>query len=94
MRKVERARHGAKRERNADRPRPLVCEVCGNPPNKKGLHFDHDHMTGQFRGWLCFRCNLALGNVHDDIEILDKLIVYLARSRRPRLALVGRKESP
>lgn len=34
------------------------CEICGHVRN---LRYDHDHVTGQFRGWLCNWCNLALG---------------------------------
>jgi hypothetical protein len=74
-------------ERRAGRPMASVCEVCGDPPRagERRLHFDHDHRTLEFRGWLCSRCNTTLGFVNDDIELLDKMIVYLARSRRPRL---------
>ena len=71
----------------AGRPRPIHCDVCGALPGKHALHFDHDHATGEFRGWLCSGCNLALGHVNDDIEILDALIVYLSRSRRPKLVV-------
>ena len=57
---------------------PECCEVCGKK-NKAGtnLSFDHDHKTGKFRGWLCSKCNRILGFADDDIEILEKLIVYL-----------------
>ena len=36
-----------------------ACELCGNVP-RRGLDEDHDHRTGQHRGWLCHRCNRAL----------------------------------
>jgi hypothetical protein len=48
------------------------------------LHFDHDHETGAFRGWICGKCNTALGLADDDPEILLKLIEYLKRSRALR----------
>ena len=38
---------------------------------------DHDHETKQFRGWLCRKCNIALGNFCDSIELLEKAIEYL-----------------
>src|ERR1700748_160525 len=47
------------RERIAGRPRPTLCELCGGEGKIK---FDHDHQTGQFRGWICHGCNYALGH--------------------------------
>lgn len=52
------------------------CEICGG--NTK-IAYDHDHKTGKFRGWLCMKCNTALGLVNDDVIILKKLIDYLER---------------
>lgn len=60
-------------------PRPDACEVCGVTP-KKTLHFDHDHATGKFRGWLCHNCNVALGHCRDDRKILMALVDYLKRT--------------
>src|SRR3990167_4225882 len=38
----------------AGRKRPEQCEICG----ALGIIcFDHDHITGKFRGWICSRCN-------------------------------------
>lgn len=56
-------------------PPPNICEICGK--SGETLHFDHDHITGWFRGWLCLRCNLTLGNVQDDVELLERMISYL-----------------
>ena len=65
-------------EEKAGRPIPAQCDVCGGPPVGRGtFHFDHDHVTGEFRGWLCHHCNLALGNVKDSIGRLQQLIAYL-----------------
>lgn len=71
--------------RQAGRPRPEACECCGNvpAPGERKLAFDHDHKTGQFRGWLCGRCNTALGLARESIEILLKLALYLERTRCP-----------
>jgi hypothetical protein len=69
-------------EEMAGRPRPETCEACGGPPDhKKGLHFDHCHTNGHFRGWICRSCNLALGNVQDDPIRLLKLVAYLKRTK-------------
>lgn len=39
-----------------------------------------DHTTNEFRGLLCNNCNLALGNVKDNIHTLFNLIKYLQSS--------------
>jgi len=35
------------------------CHVCGLSESEHNgkLHMDHDHETGEFRGWLCRSCN-------------------------------------
>lgn len=38
---------------------------------------DHDHETKGFRGWLCHSCNRALGCFLDDVELLNRAILYL-----------------
>ena len=46
------------------------CHACGTPEvecNVK-LCLDHDHFTGQARGWLCADCNKALGFLRDSAE--------------------------
>jgi hypothetical protein len=72
-----------KRERLAGRPKPDACEVCGSNEQYKhiGICFDHVHGTNEFRGWLCAKCNLALGLVNDSPETLLKLALYLEQHR-------------
>lgn len=54
--------------------KPSICKIC----NRTGkICFDHDHKTGKFRGWICYKCNLTLGLVNDNKEILFKIIKYL-----------------
>ena len=60
----------------AGRPRPANCELCAEAAFTK---FDHCHMTGKFRGWLCDRCNRTLGQVKDSRELLAKMIEYLGK---------------
>ena len=55
------------------------CPACG----KTDLVIDHDHKTGKFRGLICRYCNLALGAVRDNIDVLWKLIEYLEKSCLP-----------
>ena len=59
------------------RPRPEECEACGRPNGKQRLHLDHDHMTGEFRGWLCNTCNLTAGRFNDSPAMLRGLADYL-----------------
>lgn len=56
---------------------PGACEVCGSE-NK--LSIDHDHVTGQVRGLLCGKCNVALGMVNDDVPTMLSLAEYILRS--------------
>ena len=71
------------RESKASRPRPDVCDCCGQQPQRRALHWDHDHLTSTFRGWLCHHCNIALGSVDDSVEKLERLIAYLKRGGGP-----------
>ena len=63
------------------------CAVCGimELECKAKLRMDHDHVTGFFRGWLCHRCNAALGFVRDDVTILDGMIKYLENQKQEQL---------
>ncbi len=63
-----------KLEVRAGRKRPDKCELCSS---EKRICFDHDHKTGKFRGWICDRCNKALGLVGDNIETLQLMIEYI-----------------
>jgi Recombination endonuclease VII len=59
---------------------PERCECCGGLPNgKKSLALDHCHFTGVFRGWLCIRCNRAIGMLGDTLESVRKAVAYLER---------------
>ena len=54
--------------------KPEYCTICGSFGN---ICFDHDHITGFFRGWICKRCNLTLGLVKDSTDLLKMMILYL-----------------
>lgn len=55
------------------------CKICGvNELLLKGsLCVDHCHSTGKVRGLLCKACNLMIGNAKDDINTLNRAIIYL-----------------
>ena len=40
-------------------------------------NLDHCHHCGKFRGLLCERCNLGLGNFRDSVGFLETAIAYL-----------------
>jgi len=70
----EKKRHRKKLEKIAGRKKTEICEICDN---KGKICFDHNHNTGKFRGWICSNCNMALGLIKDDINILNNMIKYL-----------------
>lgn len=55
------------------------CPIC----NKKSIvgiskHvLDHNHQTGDVRGYICESCNTGIGRFDDDIEILKNAIKWL-----------------
>ncbi len=58
------------------------CAICGtdNPGGKHGKFMvDHNHDTGEVRGLLCKRCNIAIGEFNDDPSILEKAVLYLRK---------------
>lgn len=59
------------------RPCPEVCECCGKPSGNRAMSLDHCHETGAFRGWLCNKCNGAIGMLGDDLDGLMKAVSYL-----------------
>ena len=60
------------------------CAACGstehNHPRLNGENgwcADHSHITDQFRGVVCWPCNMALGFADDSIKRLTGLVQYL-----------------
>ena len=45
---------------------------------KNPFRLDHNHGTGEFRGFLCDSCNTGLGKFKDDPELLNRAINYLS----------------
>jgi Recombination endonuclease VII len=59
---------------------PDVCELCGKPPaSGRSLDLDHCHVSGEFRGWLCNKCNTGIGALGDNADALRRAVNYLQR---------------
>ncbi len=71
-------------EELANRLKPEQCEICGVPEKdlKQKLCFDHCHNTGEFRGWICVRCNFMIGYAKDKVKILQSAIKYLEKNEK------------
>lgn len=55
------------------------CAVCKIPETEfsKPLVVDHDHKTGQVRGLLCLKCNMALGLLADSPKRMIRAAMYV-----------------
>ena len=57
------------------------CEICGKENKRqnkrRALCVDHNHETGEVRGLLCDNCNVGIGKLQDNVELLKKAAVYL-----------------
>jgi hypothetical protein len=60
------------------------CGCCNasHTEFRRGLHVDHDHVTGQVRGLLCTRCNPGLGYFENSVEKLEMAIAYLRKFKK------------
>ena len=60
-----------------------ACAICGTKDtgNRKAFHVDHCHDTGKIRGLLCGNCNSGIGNLRDDINLLQRAIEYLQSTK-------------
>lgn len=56
-------------------PKHDSCDICG--ATDRTLLLDHDHDTKEFRGWLCIKCNTAIGYFHEDVNLMYKAINYV-----------------
>ena len=73
-------------------PKDYMCPIClktkpnwrmdttflkDNKQCWKNWCVDHNHRTGEFRGWLCDKCNLMVGRDDEKIEVFERAIKYL-----------------
>lgn len=74
------------------RARAERCEICNELPKKRALALDHCHETGIFRGWLCHRCNIAIGLFKDRPRFLLLAFQYLVNAHNLQYVLVEKVE--
>ena len=58
------------------------CPICltNSEDNKQRNNkwcLDHNHDTGEARGWLCHKCNSALGWLNDNSTTIRRALKYL-----------------
>lgn len=55
------------------------CGICGKHQSELNtkLHVDHCHESGKVRSLLCGNCNIALGLVNEDANILLAMLGYI-----------------
>ena len=67
-------------------PADYCCPICNKTTDQvkdfggkrnRAWVLDHCHQSNEFRGWLCHRCNRALGGFSDDVDYLKRAIQYL-----------------
>lgn len=76
-----------------NRSEPANCECCGRRKRGKALSLDHCHTSGHFRGWLCDKCNLGIGLLGDDMEALERALLYLRAAECDIPAIEAREKA-
>lgn len=56
------------------------CEICGVGFVNGKFDIDHNHTSGEVRGFLCHNCNMVLGFARDNQTILRNAISYLDKN--------------
>lgn len=59
------------------------CYCCNK--YSSNLILDHDHITNEFRGWLCKSCNVGIGHLQDNLEGVKRALQYLKQSKIKQL---------
>ncbi len=57
------------------------CAVCSMSIDMSSKHVDHCHTTGVVRGLLCHNCNIGIGMMRDNPDIMRNAITYINASR-------------
>jgi hypothetical protein len=58
-----------------------ICEKDLSDLHEKQIHVDHDHQTGKVIGFLCGLCNIAIGALQENPEIIEKAKMYVIKNK-------------
>jgi hypothetical protein len=60
------------------------CAICTTHQSelKFRLAVDHCHATGRIRGLLCPHCNVALGHLKEDVNLMNAMIQYTLKHKK------------
>lgn len=61
---------------------PFECPICLKitiPGLTSKVVLDHDHQTGDARGWICDSCNTGIGRFQDNVLLLQRAIDFLRK---------------
>ena len=69
-----------KHKKNNPYPTNSKCQCCNKVAK---LHCDHSHTKSKkFRGWLCSKCNVGIGNLGDTIIGIRRELKYLENIKK------------
>lgn len=62
----------------------FTCPICHKTTivGVSKVVLDHNHFTGNVRGWLCESCNTGIGRFGDQIEIIKHAIEWLEKNNQ------------
>jgi hypothetical protein len=57
----------------------FCCAICNDHEDSVGkkMFVDHDHVTGKIRKLLCTKCNVGIGMLKDNPDIMERAAKYL-----------------
>lgn len=67
------------------------CKICNNESTARKLAVDHCHITGKVRGLLCNKCNMAIGLLFENEEIMLSALMYVVENNK--LKAITEKEN-
>lgn len=69
-------------------PSDHICPLCLRGKENLGYTsafvLDHNHTSGEARGWICHDCNTALARIRDDANTARRMVEYIESDNRGR----------